>query len=120
MTHAHAPPASPDADVAHGKRLENIGWGLFLVLTGVIWLYPEPQLPRGTWLMATGILLLGLNAVRAITKVPVSSLTTVLGALALAAGLSALWGVQLPLAAICVIVLGVGILARQLVGRASA
>jgi hypothetical protein len=118
MTHAHAPTASTEPALALGKRLDEIGWALFLILTGVVWLFPETRVPPGTWLIATGVLLLGLNAIRAISRVTVSGFTTILGALALAAGLTALWGVHLPLVAICLILLGSGLLARQLVGRA--
>lgn len=45
---------------------------MFLILTAVVWLFPETRVPPGTWLVGTGLLLLGLNAVRAISKVPVS------------------------------------------------
>jgi hypothetical protein len=46
---------------------------------------------------------------------PVSGFTTLLGGLALAAGLTTLWGVDLPLLAMGLILLGVVILARELV-----
>jgi hypothetical protein len=115
MTHTHAPIEAHGTGL--GKRLDDIGWALFLIVTGVIWLVPETRLPRGTWLIATGLLLLGLNAVRAVIKVPVSGFTLILGTLALVAGLTALWGIELPLAAICLILVGLGLLARQMVGR---
>jgi hypothetical protein len=118
MTHAHATQGSPDEGIAHGRRLDDIGWAVFLIMTGVIWLIPETSLPRGTWLIGTGLLLLGLNAVRALTRVSVSGFTILLGALALVAGLTALWGIQLPLAAICLILVGVVLLTRQMVRRA--
>jgi hypothetical protein len=116
MAHPHASVASTDPQLAFGKRLDDIGWALFLIVTGVVWLFPATQIPPGTWLIATGLLVLGLNAIRAIAKVPRSGFMTLLGALALVAGLSALWGVNVPVAAICLIVLGIGLLARQ-VGR---
>jgi hypothetical protein len=115
MAYSHVPIASIDAGGARGKRLDGIGWAIFFILTGVLWLFPESQVPPGTWLIATGLLLLGLNAVRAFTKMPVSGFTTLLGALALAAGLTTLWGVDLPLLAIGLILLGVVILAGELV-----
>ena len=40
------------ADTA--KRLDQIGWGIFLVMIGTIWLVPA--VPPGTWLIGTGIL----------------------------------------------------------------
>lgn len=117
MAQAHVPVACPDAGLAHGKRLDDIGWAIFLILTGVLWLFPESQVPPGTWLIGTGLLLLGLNAFRVIAKVPVSGFTTLLGTVALVAGLAAWWGIHLPLVALVLILLGVGILGRQLVAR---
>lgn len=114
MTHLHAPAASHETAPDLAKRLDDIGWGLFLVMTGIVWLFPETRVPPGTWLIGTGLLLLGLNAVRLIIKAPVSRFTILLGGLALLAGFSALWGIHLPLAAICLILLGLGVLARHL------
>jgi hypothetical protein len=38
-----------DTDLANmAKRLDQIGWGIFLVMIGVIWLVPG--VPQGTWL----------------------------------------------------------------------
>ncbi|HEU5042409.1 MAG TPA: hypothetical protein VFT84_16395, partial [Gemmatimonadales bacterium] len=59
-----------------------------------------------------------LNAIRASRRVPVSGLGTLLGVLALIAGLSAQWAVDLPLVAVCLVVLGFGLLLRQFVRRA--
>ncbi len=114
MAHPHPPAglSSPTTD----KRLEDIGWALFLILTGILWIFPEGRIPPGTWLIGTGLLLLGLNAIRLVIKVPLSWFTTMLGGLALLAGLSTRWGLGLPVAAICLILLGVGILVRQLRG----
>lgn len=118
MTQAHVPVAATGAGLALGKRLDDIGWAIFLILTGVLWLFPESQVPPGTWLIGTGFLFLGLNAIRVIIKVPVSGFTALLGTLALVAGLCILWGVYLPVVAIGLILLGLGILARQWVAPA--
>lgn len=32
-------------------RLSDIGWGLLLMLTGLVWIVPEQQVPDGTWLL---------------------------------------------------------------------
>ena len=32
-----------------GKRLDQIGWGIFLVMIGTIWLVPG--VPQGTWMI---------------------------------------------------------------------
>jgi hypothetical protein len=45
-------------------RLEAIGWGLFLVIIGTLWLFPENITPKGIWLIAAGLIMLGVNLVR--------------------------------------------------------
>ncbi len=96
------------------KRIEDIGWGLLLIMTGAIWLVPEDQVPRGSWLIGTGILLLALNVVRYFKGAGVPVFTTVLGILLLGAGLAAYLGTALPVLAICLIVLGAGAILRPL------
>lgn len=90
MAHPHVPAGLSSPTI--GKRLEDIGWALFLILTGILWILPEGRVPPGTWLIGTGLLLLGLNAIRLLMRVPLSWFTTLLGGLALLAGVSTLWG----------------------------
>lgn len=119
ITHDVEAPSSEDKQkAALDRRLEAIAWGLFLIMTGAIWLVPEQQIPQGTWLIGTGVLLLALNGIRNLKGVAVSGVTTFLGAVALAAGLSGLFGVRLPLLAICLIVIGATIILKPLLTRA--
>lgn len=119
ITHDVEAPSSEDKQkAALDRRLEGIAWGLFLIMTGAIWLVPEQQIPQGTWLIGTGVLLLALNGIRNLKGVAVSGVTTFLGAVALAAGLSGLFGVRLPLLAICLIVIGATIILKPLLTRA--
>lgn len=119
ITHDVEAPSSEDKQkAALDRRLEAIAWGLFLIMTGAIWLVPEQQVPQGTWLIGTGVLLLALNGIRNLKGVAVSGVTTFLGAVALAAGLSGLFGVRLPLLAICLIVIGATIILKPLLTRA--
>jgi hypothetical protein len=46
------------------KNLDDIGWGIFLIMIGALCLVPKDLVPEGTWLMGTGLLLLTLNGVR--------------------------------------------------------
>ena len=116
MTHLSAHIPATDAGPPAIQRLDEIGWAIFFILTGVIWLLPEAQVPPGTWFMAIGLLLLGLNAIRALAKVPVSGFTTLLGTLVLVAGLAAFLGFELPILAIGLILFGFALLYRQVVG----
>ena len=106
----------------HGRpplahRLDEIGWGLLLLLTGVIWLLPERGVPHGVWLLGAGVILLGMTAVRYLNKIPVSLFTIILGIIAFAAGLSAMAGVSLPLFSLFLIVAGAAIVLRPLIGE---
>jgi hypothetical protein len=105
---------TPAGSQATGRRLDDVGWAVFFILTGALWLIPESQVPPGTWFIGVGLLLLGFNAVRRMSNLPVSGFGTVLGVLALAAGISAFLGVEAPIVAIGVILLGLGLLAREL------
>ena len=97
------------------RRLDEIGWGIFLIMIGTIALVPS--VPQGTWLIGTGILLLLLNAIRYRTQAGWSGFSVVLGVLALVAGLSELIGIKLPLFAICLVVLGAAIVLKHLVSQ---
>ena len=98
------------------KRLENIAWGAILVTIGTIGLVPQ-YVPHGTWLIAAGLILLGLNVVRYLNKIAMRGLSLVLGILALLAGLGEAFGVDLPLFAISLIVIGGCILLKPVLER---
>lgn len=102
---------------ALNKRFEEIGWGLFLMMIGVIWLVPEAHVPQGMWLIGAGIIMLGLNLVRYLSGVRMSRFTIALGVLALAAGLGRFFFVNLPILAIVLIIIGASITLRPLFGR---
>lgn len=108
--------AGPDAwqTTTFARRLDGVGWGLFLLMTGILWLLPDDRVPPGAWLIGTGTLLLGLNAVRYLKGVAISVLTVALGVLALAGGLADLGGVRLPLLAISLVAVGAVVLFRAL------
>ncbi len=99
---------------ALNKRLEAIGWGLFLIMIGGIWLAPGEWVPQGTWLIGAGLIMLGINGVRYLKGIKTSGLTVVLGILALFAGLGSLFGVK-PLVAILLILIGAGIILKPLI-----
>jgi hypothetical protein len=118
MHDVEAPPVEDSRRHALARQLDRIGWGLFLIMTGAIWLVPEHRVPPGTWLIGTGVLLLAINGMRHLKGLGVSGFTTFLGAVALAAGLGDALGIRLPILAICFIVIGASIILRPLVTRA--
>jgi hypothetical protein len=100
-------------------RLNDIGWGLLLMLTGVIWLVPPDQVPSGTWLLGVAAILLGANVARYVKRIAVSGFTVVLGMAALVAALSQMWRTDLPLLAICLLVIGASLVAKPLLTKAA-
>jgi hypothetical protein len=96
------------------RRLDQIGWGIFLVMIGTIWLVPG--VPQGTWLIGTGILLVLLNAIRYWLGIP-WSVSVALGVFALAAGLGDFTGIKLPLFPICLVIVGATLILKPLVSQ---
>ncbi len=110
--HPHA--ATPDVDSGHQEfesRLDSIGGGVFLLMSGVLWLMAG-AVPSGTWLVGTGVLLLALNAVRYFRGMRPHLFTLVLGILALAGGLADFANVRLPLFALALVAFGALLLVK--------
>ena len=99
------------------KRLDEIAWGSFLAVMGGLLLVPEETLPRGLWLIAIGIILVGVNVARYVSHIKINGFIAVLGVFAFAAGIAAFLGVNIPLFAILLIVVGAGILFRPVFHR---
>lgn len=66
------------------RKHNSLGWGLLLILWGLTILFDF--IPFGVGLVGTGLLLLGVNAVRARNGLPTDEDNTVLGSLALVWG----------------------------------
>jgi hypothetical protein len=105
--------------VALNRRLEGFGWGALLVVIGTIWLLPESQVPHGSWLIAAGLILPGLNAIRYFNGIKMSGFSLIAGIIALTMGLGEFSGVKLPLIAIAMIVAGAGILLQMMLQKDS-
>ncbi len=103
------------------RNLETYAWAAFFVWWGVTELFKF--LPAGTGAVGFGLILIGLNAARSLNGIPTSGLTITLGILALVLGGLELAGFflnlpfELPVFAILLIVLGVIVLTRELVGQ---
>lgn len=105
---------------AMNEQLEGIGWAALLIASGTIWLLPEAQVPRGSWLVAVGVILLGLNAVRAAYGIRLNGFSTGAGFLALLAGLSDFYQFKLPLFPIVLILIGAVLLMSALRAKGKA
>ena len=96
------------------KRLEAIGWALFLIMMGGIWLVSNEWVPQGAWLIGAGLIMLGLNVARYLSGIKISGFTIVLGLLALILGVSGFLGAHLPFFSILLILVGAGIVLKRL------
>lgn len=118
-----APVQNPEK-AALNKRLESIGWGLFLIMLGGFALVPNATLPKGLWSIGVGVIMLGLNVTRFFYKIRMSGFTTVLGIIAVISGVLQLMGKNDLDGAIFLIILGAYLLVkpwfdkRQLFGKA--
>ena len=110
-----------DVEQRSYRNLDTIAWGAFFVWWGITSLLVS--LPKGVGAIGIGLIFLSLNVARSMKGIPVSGFTTILGILALVWGGLELAGVllslpfQMPTFAIIVIVLGVSLVAGQLIGR---
>ena len=101
-------------------KFEAVAWGAFFIWWGFTELFPS--LPEGIGAVGIGLILLALNAVRALNGVPTGSFTTVLGILALLLGGFELarpvlhLSFELPVFAVFLVVMGMILLARELAG----
>ena len=105
--------------VALNKHLEDIGWGVLLITIGTIWLVPEKLIPQGSWLIAAGLIMLGINAIRYFNGINMRGFSLVAGILALFAGAGAFFSLNLPLFAIALIVIGTCMLLKPLLEKDS-
>ena len=96
------------------RRIEEVGWALFLLMIGVIWFLPEENIPPDSWLIGSGLIMLGVNFVRYFWGIKMSGFTTFLGILALVAGLSGILNFKLPIFAALFIIFGASLLMRAL------
>jgi len=100
------------------RNNETIAWGAFFIWWGITEMFQT--LPEGTGAIGIGLILLGLNAARALNQHPVSGFTTTLGFLALVLGGLELakpvlhLPFELPVLAVLLITLGIAFLASEL------
>jgi uncharacterized membrane protein len=109
---------------ALNKRLESMGWGLFLIMLGGFALVPHEIIAKGFWSIGVGVIMLGLNLARYLNKIKMSGFTTFLGVVSLISGILQLFGMNDFEGAILLIILGTYVVAkpwfekRELFGKA--
>lgn len=109
---------------AVNKRLESVGWGLFLIMLGGFMFIPDTTVSKGFWSVGIGLIFLGLNAARYLSGIRMSGFTTFLGILSLLGGIVQLLGWKSMDGAFFLIILGAYLILkpwfdqRQLFGKA--
>jgi hypothetical protein len=101
------------------RRFNDVGWGLLLLWTGLALLLPSGAVPPGTWLFGVAVVLLGVNAARYASQVPVSAFSTAIGVAALAAAISQFWRTDPPLVAIFLVVIGASLALKPFLARSA-
>ena len=96
------------------KRLDTIGWGLFLIMIGGIWLVPAGTVPEGTWLIGTGLILLGLMGIRSMHGIKVNVFWLVVGLIALTIGIGEVFGINISIFPILLIIIGSNIVIKSI------
>jgi hypothetical protein len=99
------------------QRLDALGWGLFLIMIGGLWLAPEGWVPEGTWLIGTGVIILGLMLIRYVNGISVNGFWLVVGLIALGFGISDVFGLDVPVFPILLIIIGVHIVLKPLLRK---
>jgi hypothetical protein len=101
-----------DSKAILNKRIQAVGWGLILVLTGGLLLVPGWVIPIGSWLVGLGVIQLGANLIQYRNGLRVHGFNLVLGITALTAGLSMFFGLKLPLFEMFLILMGAYVILR--------
>lgn len=97
----------------YNQKLEKIAWGIFLIMIGAMALTPNHLFPAGSWLIGTGLILLGININRFIQRIETSPFTIFLGILALTSGINAYLNITFPVLPILIIIIGIMMVSRS-------
>jgi membrane-bound ClpP family serine protease len=95
-------------------RIEESGWGFFLLMIGILLLLPSEFVPGGAWLVVAGIIMIALNCIRYVNNITVSRFTVVLGLVTIVAGLTELFHVTLPLLPGLLALIGLSIIVKSM------
>ena len=104
-------PVDPEK-AALNKRMEAVGWGLFLIMLGGSLLVGREAVPKGWWTIGVGVILLGLNLARYLNGIKMSGFGVFLGVLALVGGILELVALKQIEGAILLIILGAYLLLK--------
>jgi len=87
--------------------LDIVGWAVFFIWVGAAWLL---ELSLGWGIVGTGILVLALQALRAVFHAHVEAFWIIAAIAFIVGGFWELWEVAIPLAPVALIAVGIGLL----------
>ncbi len=93
-------------------RIDEIGWSLFLIMIGTLWLLPSTAVPADTWILGAGLIMLGVNFARYAYGLAVSGFSVFLGVVAFVAGFGGVFDLKIPFMAAVFVVIGLSLLFR--------
>ena len=96
------------------ERLNRIGWGIFLIMLGIIWLVPDTMLPDGILAISIGVILIGLSILKRHYGIKGTDSNIFLGIVALSIGLGDYLNIGFPIIPVLLIFWGLSIIYRIL------
>ena len=94
------------------KQLDAIGWGLFFIMIGVLWLLPEGTVPEDTWLIGMGAIIFSVNGIRYLYGIRIQGFWTVIGIIALTFGVSGVFSLDMSISQVVLIIFGISIILK--------
>lgn len=89
------------------RRIESIGWALFLIWSGALMISPHGLFPEGSWLMGTGLIIMLSMGIRYLYGIRIDGFWMVLGILALGFGISEFFSLSVSVFPVLIIIMGV-------------
>ena len=93
-------------------RIDSVGWALFLIMIGCLWLVPAESVPESTWLVGAGLIMIGVNLVKRSAGLTMNPFTIGVGVIAIGLAVAGFLSVELPFFAILLIIIGANITIR--------
>jgi len=81
-------------------------------MIGVLWLLPEGMVHEDTWLIGMALIIFGENGIRYLYGIKISGFWTVIAVIALIFGISGVYGLELPIFQVLLILFGISIILK--------
>ncbi len=91
------------------SKINGLALAAFLVMIGVLWPQTEGSLPKSTWVLGLGLILVAGDIARHLYGVGICRCSSFLGVILVLAGGFGFFGIKFPLFPVLVILAGIGI-----------